>query len=513
MARTDRDSQADASDAPRRFVEVTTRHGRLRGVDRDGIQIFKGIPYGGSTAGKNRFMPPTPAPSWSGVRDALEFGPVSPQPEGNGGAYAEVIGWGKHPSGMSEDCLCLNVWTPGVADGARRPVLFSIHGGGFVTGAGSIAGYNGYPLAVSGDVVVVTVNHRLGVLGCLHLGDLGGPAEYESSSLAGMLDLVAALQWVRDNIEHFGGDPGNVTIFGQSGGGAKTTALLAMPDANGLFHRAGVQSGSALRMSERSTATASAERLLAELGLRRDQLQQLQELPFAALIEAQTKLAASDPSVAFWPVVDGRTLPQHPFDPTAPQVSAQIPMIIGTTLDDAGMRGRTDLDEAGLRSWTERRFGERADAILRAYRGAYPDVRPNLVQARILTDRRGRRSASLMAERKAALGAAAAYLYLFSWPSPAMGGRFGAVHGVDVGLTFNNTRGMLAGDTPEAHELARQFSAAWVAFARTGDPNHPGIPHWESYDPSTRPTMIFDTEIRATHDPLHDLRLLWEQAA
>jgi para-nitrobenzyl esterase len=492
------------------FVEVETCYGCLRGVQKQGIHVFKGVHYGGSTAGKGRFMPPVKPASWTGVRDALEFGPVAPQPRSDGGAYARLIGWDNHPGGMNEDCLVLNVWTPGL-DGARRPVMFSIHGGGFTSGSGSTPGYSGEPLARAGDVVVVTVNHRLGVLGCLHLGDLGAPAELAQSSLVGMLDLVAALEWVRDNIERFGGDPGNVTIFGQSGGGAKTTVLQAMPSARGLFHRAGVQSGSALRMAERKGATRSAESLLAHLGIDRGRLSALQEIPFERLIEAQVAIGAQDRRNSFWPVVDGVNLPRHPFDPTAPEISADVPMIIGTTLDDAGMRTGMDIDAEKLRGWAEKRFGARADAILTAYLRHYPDARPNLIQARILTDLGGRRSASTQAARKAALGRAPAYLYLFTWPTPALGGRLGAVHGVDVGMTFNNARGAMGGDTPEAHVLAKRFSDAWIAFARTGNPNHPGIPQWPAYSADTRPTMIFDDEVVMQHDPLKDLRGFWEE--
>ncbi len=492
----------------RGFVEVETSYGRLRGVDKSGIKVFKGIPYGGSTAGRGRFRPPTPPASWTGVRDALEFGATAPQTKAEGG-YARLIGWDRQPP-MGEDCLVLNVWTPAL-DGARRPVLFSIHGGGFTSGSGSMAGYNGDPLARTGDVVVVTMNHRIGVLGSLNLADLGAPEEFARSGGVGMLDLVAALEWVRDNIERFGGDPSNVTAFGQSGGGAKTAVLLAMPAARGLFHRAGVQSGSALRMAQRKGSMRSAEALLAHLGIERERAAEaLQQVPIDRLIEAQGAIARKDPRNVFWPVVDGTTLPTHPFDPKAPELSADIPMIIGTTLDDSGIRTGRRLEDPGLVGWCEKTFGARAQRIVEAYRKHYPEAPAHLLQARMLTDRGARRAASTMAERKAALGRAPAYLYLFTWPSPAMDGQLGAIHGVDVGLTFNNTRGAMVGDSPAMHTLAERYSRAWVAFARSGNPSHAGIPEWPAFDPETRPTMVFDEHVSLESDPLRDLRALWE---
>jgi para-nitrobenzyl esterase len=494
------------------FVEVETSYGRLRGVDVDGIKVFKGIAYAASTAGANRFMPPKKPAAWTGVRDALEFGEVAPQPVGDTSEYGKMIGWDNHPGAMGEDCLVLNVWTPGVGDGRKRPVMLSIHGGGFVSGSGSTPGYNGRALARSGDVVAVTVNHRLGSLGYMHLGDLAG-TEFAQSGTVGMLDLVAALEWVRDNIERFGGDPNTVMVFGQSGGGAKTSALLAMPSARGLFHRAAVQSGSALRLMERDLGTQMAERMLAKLDLGKANARALQTVPFQKLIDAQRAIAAETRSMGFAPVVEGSAIPRHPFDPTAPEVSADIPMIIGTTLDDAAMGGRFDIDEAAVKQSLQksRRCGPHAERIFELYRRFHPDCSPFLLQARIRTDRGGRRSATAMAQRKAALGKAPAYLYVFTWPSPALGGKFGAVHGVDVGLTFNSPRGAITGDTEEARVLARRFSSAFVAFARTGEPNTAEIPRWAAYDAQTRPTMLFDNEIRLERDPWRELRQLWDE--
>ena len=260
------DEKKAASSGGEAIAQTTT--GKIRGQIVDGVKVFKGIPYGGTTAGKNRFMPPTKPMPWTGVRDAIQWGHIAPQTTANGRIdYVNLIHWMDQPGGQGEDCLVLNVWTPVRNDSDKRPVLVSLHGGGFATGSGGAPGYNGHPLAQYANVVVVTINHRLGCLGYLHLADVGAPPEFATSGVAGMLDCVAALEWVRDNIENFGGDPGCVTIFGQSGGGAKTSTLLSMPAAKGLFHRAGVQSGSALRLTPRDAATKSAECMLDQMGL------------------------------------------------------------------------------------------------------------------------------------------------------------------------------------------------------------------------------------------------------
>ena len=521
---------ADDDSTPAGEPIVQTTYGQVRGAIHDGIYAFKGIPYGASTAGAGRFKPPTKPASWDGVRDALEYGnraPQAPLSEATAGDYGRLIRWYEQPGEMSEDCLVLNVWTPGIGDGAKRPVMVSFHGGGFTTGTGSSAGYNGDPLSRFGDVVVVTLNHRLGVLGYLYLGDLAGP-EYAASGNAGVLDLVAALEWVRDNVAAFGGDPSNVMIWGQSGGGAKTSTLLAMPAAKGLFHRAAVQSGSSLTMRTREEATATAKLLLAELGLDESRVADLGAVSTEELIKAQIAIAAKDPSASFSPVVDGDTLPRHPFEPDAPEISKDVPMIIGYTLDDAALRlTNFDLDEEGLQGVAKRAAGERADQVLAAYRAAYPDAPPYLVQARILTDARFGRGALLQAERKAsqakaiagerggagdrsAQGGAPVYHYLWTWPSPGMGGKFGAVHGVDVGLAFHNFAGdITGGGTPEGKLMADRLASAWVAFARTGNPNNPQLPEWPAYNAATKPTMIFDADTRVVEDPKKDLRGFW----
>jgi para-nitrobenzyl esterase len=504
---------AEAQSFSSLFITADTSWGRVQGIDVSGIKTFLGIPYGASTAGKNRFMPPQKPAAWKGVRDAFTYGQISPQPPVDPRIeYTRAIDWDKQPGGMGEDCLVLNVWTPGFKSGPKRAVMVSFHGGGFATGSGNAPGYNGDPLARFGDVVVVTVNHRLAALGFLHLADLGAPPEFAQSGNAGMLDLVASLQWVRDNIENFGGDPNTVLIFGQSGGGAKTSTLMAMPSARGLFHRAGVQSGSMLRAMRREAATASAEKLLAKLEIDKTRIADIQKLSWEQILDAQSAIFGTRIPAVFSPVMDGAVLPQDPFAPNAPEFSADVPMIVSTTLDDGALfLTNFNLDEPGLKGIVQKMVGDNADRVLSTYRKAYPDVPPYLIQARIVTDRTFRTNAYNQAERKAALGKAPAYMYLWEWPSPAFQGRFGAVHGTDVGLSFHNSRGLITGDGPEARMMADKLASAWVAFAKTGDPNNPALPQWGPYDTKTRATMVFDKVTRAENDPRRELRLLWEE--
>jgi para-nitrobenzyl esterase len=498
------------------FFTTDTAYGKVQGIVNTGIKEFKGIPYGAPTGGRNRYMPPKKPASWTGVRDCLGYGQISPQtPSVLTSDYGQLIEWDRHgATGMGEDVLTLNVWTPEIGTagnpGAKRAVLVSFHGGGFATGSGNGPQYDGAQIARLSDVVVVTVNHRLASFGYLHLADSGAPPEFAQAGVVGMMDLVASLEWVRDNIEHFGGDPAKVMIFGQSGGGAKTSTMLAIPSAKGLFHSAGIQSGSTIRSATREQGAKSAELLLARLGISKGNIADIQKLPWQQILEAQASLGGT---ASFTPVVDGTILPHHPFDPAAPPESASVPIIISNTLEDAAL-GLTnfDLSEDGLRAMMNQRYGAKAEPMLALYRNRYPDKSPFLIQAQIVTDAGARRSATLQAERKSAQRQAPAYMYLWTFASTGFGGKFGAVHGTDVSATFNSYRDAVGGaGSSDQRALWERFATAWVSMAKTGSPNNSRIPNWPAYDATTRATMIFDKETRVENDPRGEIRKFWAE--
>jgi para-nitrobenzyl esterase len=488
---------------------VTTTAGKLRGAVQEKVNVFKGIPYGASTEGLGRFMPPAKPQPWTGVRDALELGPASPQtpsqliPE----AMAQQP---KNDGAGNEDCLHLNVWTPAVGNG-KRPVMVWLHGGGYSAGSSNWNMYNGAHLAAKQDVVVVTVTHRLNVFGYLYLADLGGE-KYAHASNVGMLDIVAALQWVKENIAAFGGDPGNVTIFGQSGGAGKVSTLLAMPGAQGLFHRAIVQSGSALKGVPRDRATKNAETFMAKLGLKGNQIDELQKLPAAKLVEA---LGATR-GLQLAPVLDGRTLLEGPFDPVAPAMSATVPMMVGSTETEVTWSTSTNydpLDDATLHARVKDSLkldDAAADRLIGVYKKGRPKA-SNLDLFLILsTDASNFRTGTdIEVERKAALGKAPVYKYYFQWYSPVREGKPRSFHTLEIPFVFQNIdiAQSMTGSGPERQALADKMSAAWAAFARSGNPNHKGLPHWAPFDANQRATMIFNNECKAVNDPFREERL------
>jgi para-nitrobenzyl esterase len=484
-------------------LTADTTFGKVRGLTIGGVMHFRGIPYGGDMSGKNRFMPPTKPAAWTGVRDCTEWGHLAPQRVNDTpNDYTKMVGWNNYRGGMSEDCLNVNVWTPALRDGGNRAVMVCFHGGGYTSGSGNLVALEGHHLVRTGNVVVVNVNHRLGALGYLDLSAFGG-AELAASGNAGMMDCVAALEWVRDNIASFGGNPNNVMIFGQSGGGGKCSTLMAMPSAKGLFHRVALQSGSTLRVGRHETTQRTAETMLRTLGVAKGELSKLQAIPFDQIIAAQGNAG---------PVVDGAVVPRDPFDPDAPAMSANVPMIIGTCLEDAGINMTDfDADEAALVAYAETQAAGKAAEVVAAYRKSYPTKWPRLIKAMIATDRAGRRNAVTQAERKAAQGTASAFVYRWDWPVPGGNNKWGAVHGADLSLSFANPTTPMTLDTPGAKIMASRIGAAFIAFAKTGKPDTSTIPHWPAYTPAERGVMIFDTTTRVEKDPNRELRLMWDK--
>jgi para-nitrobenzyl esterase len=495
------------------FFDVDTTNGTVRGMANTGIKIFRGIPYGADTSGKNRFMPPRKPAAWTGARNSIGYGPISPQTaSGFRSDYSQLIQWDKHigTGGMSEDCLSLNVWTPGVNDNAKRAVLVSFHGGGWATGSGNGPMYDGGQLALLGDVVVVTVNHRLASFGYTHLAAVGAPEDFKFAGVCGVMDMVLSLEWVRDNISAFGGDPSRVMIFGQSGGGSKTSTLLATPAAKGLFHRTVVQSGSTLRLISEADAEMSANALLKKLGIARNRVADIQNVSWEQLLQAQVEAGGT-----FTPVMDGHYLPHHPFDPAAPAESRDVPVIISTTLEDAALRlTNWDLTESGLTALLNERYKGKAAEILALYRPMTAGKTPYLVQAQVFTDTQARSRAVTQAERKAAQGGTGAWMYIWEWPTPAFEGKLGAVHGHDVDASFNLYRNGICGTGEKTGRLmSKRLASTFVAFAKSGNPDNDQIPHWPAYDDKARATMIFDANTRVVNDPRSAIRKYWSQNA
>lgn len=503
---------------------VSTTYGDVRGLIENGVSAFKGIRYGAPPIGERRFLPPEPPAPWEDLYDATDYGAPAMQMYDRelrttelALQLATVFTMHSEMKIDNEDCLFLNVWTP-APDDAKRPVMVWFHGGGYAYGSGAWPPYDGANLARKGDVVVVTVNHRLNVFGYLYLADIFGDA-YAASGNAGMLDLVLALQWVRDNIGRFGGDAGNVTIMGESGGGSKVSTLLAMPAAKGLFHKAIIESGPALTGTPPERATASARAVLAELGIGSDDLSELQLLSadeiVAGVRAAQAKVSTPFGGLSLAPVVDGDVLPRDPFTPDAPSISADVPILIGWNKDEMSIFNVYEswfgtLTEDQLVERAKQRFGERADPLLAAYGRMFPDYSPTYVYNAMNGDAFMFTGSVTLAERKAAQHAAPVFMYYLVWETPVGGGIFKTPHTLDIPFVFDNVdkAAALTGDGPEARALEDHMSNAWIAFAHSGDPNARGLPQWPPYDAERRATMAFDVQPVVVNDPRGEIRKL-----
>ena len=499
-------------------VTVDTAQGRLQGLAREGHQVFLGVPFAMPPVGERRWCAPEAPEPWSGVRQAIEIPNASIQ--------------GHHPvPGMaasgprSEDCLYLNVFTP-AADAARRPVLFWIHGGGFQLGSGSEALYDGGPLAVRGDVTVVAIHYRLGALGYLDLTGVGGDA-WGASANAGQLDQIAALRWVRQNVSRFGGDPDNVTIFGESAGSSAVATLLTMPEARGLFRRAVMQSGTANAIGDRESSAKLARNFLAELGLGTADSAKLREIPAEKILKAQHKtgqLGGVVRGLAYGPVVDGHTVQERPLDFVRSGGSREIEVIIGTNRDElklfSSFTERDEIDEEKLASLVAQVLPQRASGRAAEVASTYAEVLrgrdlpcSNLdVFDAVQTDSRFRIPAIRLAEAQCA-HQPGTHLYLFVQESPARRGALGACHALELPFVFGTLEApgqdRFAGSGPAVEKLSEQMMDAWLGFARSGDPSHPGIGVWPGYAVDARPTLVFGPESRCVDAPLDEERALW----
>jgi para-nitrobenzyl esterase len=508
---------------------VEVEQGRVRGLHGRGVFTFKGIPYGGNVVGTGRFLQAPSARAWAGVRDATDYGPPSIQ---NNTDYSAWI----DPKPGAENCLVLNVWTPHTT--GKRPVMVWIHGGGYSSGSGGLPIYDGAALARKGDVVVVTVNHRLNIFGYLHLAAFD--RRYASSGNAGQLDLVEALQWVSKNIGAFGGDRDSVTIFGESGGGAKINALMAMPSARGLFHKAIVESGSALSVEKPEDAERTARAVLGALGLTPADVGKLQNVPADKLLATYVQVSGGGPSTegerhAFGPVVDGIAIPKQTWTPGAPELSRRVPLLVGTNHDETAAfidKGMYDppADDVALRKRIKRAavfasaLGDSTiDALISSYRKEMPSASRLELLVRISTDVGMRRGAIQQAERHLALGAPV-FMYEFNWRTPCFGGSW-ALHGIEIPFVFGNLDYGIAWDGHDTNaqraaadpkgarfRLADQTLGAWAAFARTANPSHAGLPAWQPYTTGERKTMLLGVPSELRSDPRGEDRRMIEEA-
>lgn len=523
---------ADAT-APMTGV-VETTYGNVRGKQVEGISRFLGIRYGADTQ-PHRFQAPRAPQPWSGVADCFAYGNQAPQgmvglpgaggkkvkPKGPPKAMSAVMQIAMQSQSMgpqSEDCLFLNVYTPEASSVRKRPVMVWLHGGGFAMGSGGIPSTDGDDLARFGDVVVVSLNHRLNAMGYLYLGDLH--EDFADSGNTGQLDIVLALEWVRDNIANFGGDPDNVTIFGQSGGGAKVSAMMGLASGKGLFHKAIAQSGPYVRGIERAAAAELAELTLKALDIAPGDVHKLQTMDAQTVIRAAMKAQnggfGASRSVA--PAVDGHNMPAHPFDPVASDFSKQVPLMVGSAKDEATMFLGLDpafgyLTADDVRERFEEEAGDRAEEAFKLYSQRRPDDDPSYWLTSYQTDKVFWGGSMEIADRKSVQQGAPAYLYRVDYHTQLQGGILRATHGTEMPFVFRHLDGFGAmnGDGPTQRKLMDLMSQAWINFARTGNPSQEALA-WKPYDTEQRPTMIFDEESKMVSDPDSDIREFWLQA-
>jgi para-nitrobenzyl esterase len=500
--------------APIESPVATTQYGQIRGFTEHDILAFKGIRYGADTA-LNRFMPPQPPESWTGIKDALSYGNSTRQSIRTN-SIGLFTSWGTNPTpDISEDCLFLNVWTPALADTTKRPVLVWFHGGGFSTGSGSSNAYDGVRLAKRGDAVVVTVNHRLNVFGYLYLAGYG--EKFADSGNVGILDLIQSLKWVRDNIAEFGGDPENVMIFGESGGGFKVSDLLAMDAAKGLFHRAVIQSGPWLKNVAAADATKAAEAIVQKLGLTNETIDRISTMPAEEIEQAVRDVVTNGTPLRLAPVFDNRNFNRDPFDPDAPMQSKDVPLLIGTTRTEmsllAGAR-RTELFDLtwdNLPAALEQGLEDvDANAVIAGYRELRPDLDAPELYFTAITDNGFFRRSVQMADRKADMNAAPVYFYLFDWNTPVDDGKWKAPHALEIGFVFDNVEksASMSGTGEDQQIIADMMSESWLAFARTGNPNNVNAPMWQPYTSQERATMVVNVESKLVNDPRREFMKL-----